>query len=383
MPSYLSSLFGGNKSPSYSEETISILRLIRSENVGPRTFVSLIKMFGSPSVALDNIQSFAKRGGKTKPITVCAKDDALAEIDALNKVGAKLLTYLDPSYSSLLKHIDDFPPIISYRGNIELLQKRCVAIVGSRNASINGRIFAGKIAQQLVQNDVVVVSGLARGIDTAAHTGAVPKTIAVIAGGIDHIYPPENAKLFEQIAAEGLLIAELPIGTQPLGRHFPQRNRIISGVSLGTVIVEASFKSGSLITARFAAEQNREVFAVPGFPLDPRCQGTNHLIKEGAHLLESAEDIFNNLQTLEDISIKALDDVEQNIDFSAIKLSQDLLTDAVRKQVLECLSSTSITIEAIAQNTELPLPVIYTILLELELAGKVTRHIGGRISVIY
>lgn len=380
MSSWLSGLFKKKDIPSYSEDLISTLRLIRSENVGPRTFFALIKMFKNSTTALNNIQTFAKRGGRAKPITVYSKEEALSEIDNLNSIGARLIVYNDPHYSALLRRIDDCPPIISYFGNIELLQANSVAIVGARNASVNGRVFASKLAEQLVKSGLVVVSGLARGIDTAAHSAALPQTIAVIAGGIDHIYPPENKELFKKIAEQGLVIAELPVGEQPLGRHFPQRNRIISGLSLGTIVVEASMKSGSLITARFAAEHNREVFAVPGFPLDPRAQGTNHLIKEGAHLLESIEDVFENLQIdythlSEDSDLENLDRDDGN--------NNHMLNDEFRTQILQCLSSSPISINQIIQFTSLPLPIVYTIILEFELAGKVTRSSGNKISINY
>lgn len=372
-------LFKKNSAPVYSEDVISTLRLIRSENVGPMTFFALIKMFKTSTAALDNIQTFAKRGGKNKPITVYSREDALSEIDNLNAIGAKLITYNDSHFSKLLRYIADCPPIISYLGNIELLNANAIAIVGARNASVNGRVFASRIAEQLVKQGLVVVSGLARGIDTAAHSAAFPKTIAVVAGGIDYIYPPENKELFQKIAERGLVIAELPVGEKPLGRHFPQRNRIISGLSLGSIVVEASLKSGSLITARFAAEHNREVFAVPGFPLDPRAQGTNHLIKEGAHLLESIDDIFDNIQ----ISSEFFHEVEELENLNDVEFNQGVLNDEMRNKILECLSSTPISINQIIQFTSLPLPLIYTAVLEFELAGKVIRSNTNKISRNY
>ena len=379
---------GKTCSSSYDKEVIDTLRLIRSENVGPRTFWALIDVFGTASLAIDNIQDFSLRGGLTKPINVFSSDSASKELDLLEKINAHIITYQSTKYSKLLLEIFDCPPMLSYKGNIALLShKKCIAIVGARSASINGCAFASKIARGLTELDYVIVSGLARGIDTAAHQVSPNKTVAVIAGGIDHIYPPENTKLFEQIAQEGLIIAELPLGSKPLGHHFPQRNRIISGMSLGTAIVEATLKSGSLITARFALEQNREVFAVPGFPLDPRCQGTNRLIKEGAHILESIDDIVANLPHFTKVGEKsqcrAKDSAENNY-FKGLDIKyENQVTNNMRDKVKQSLSATPVDFDSLHHETELPLKIICMIILELELAGKVVRYPGNRISLIY
>ncbi|MCC8397851.1 MAG: DNA-processing protein DprA [Rickettsia endosymbiont of Labidopullus appendiculatus] len=383
----LKELFLDTNPISYTKETIDILRLIRSENVGPRTFWSLIKLFGSSSLAIDNIQEFSVRGGRSKPVKVFSQSDASKELELLQKHNAHIITYKSSEYSRLLLEIFDCPPILSYKGNIGLLShERCLAIVGARNASVNGRAFANKIAKELTDADYIVVSGLARGVDTAVHQVNVSKTIGVIAGGIDYVYPPENVKLFEQIQQDGLIIAELPVGSKPLGQHFPQRNRLISGISLGTVVIEASLKSGSLITARFALEQNREVFAVPGFPLDPRCQGTNKLIKEGAHMVESTQDIVTNLPHFTKIVSKSKDianDSAENNQFKSLNIKYaNLITNDMRMKVKELLSSTPIDFDCLHQ-TQLPLPDIYMIILELELAGKITRYPGNKISLIY
>ncbi len=385
----LKELFLDNKSKiSYTKETIDILRLIRSENVGSRTFWSLIEIFGNASSAIANIQEFSLRGGRSKPLNVFSQNDAIKELELLEKNNAKIITYQSAGYSKLLFEIFDCPPILSYKGNIALLShQRCLAIVGARNASINGRAFASKIARELTEADYIVVSGLARGIDTAVHQANIAKTIAIIAGGIDHIYPPENAKLFEQIQQEGLIIAELPVGSKPLGQHFPQRNRLISGISLGTVVVEASLKSGSLITARFALEQNREVFAVPGFPLDPRCQGTNKLIKQGAHIVESVEDIVANLPHFSKIVSKSNDtanDFAINSQFKTLDVKYaSPVTNDMRMRIKELLSSTPVEVDCLYHETQLSLQTIYMIILELELAGKIVRYPGNKVSLIY
>lgn len=378
----LNKLFATSNSHSYSTDVIDILRLIRSENVGPKTFFSLIKLFGTASKALDNIADFSLRGGKTKPVKVFSKEAAEKEIEALIKANAKIISYNDPSFSALLKHIPDCPPILSYKGNKDLLQSRSVAIVGARNASLNGKAFASQISSELSRNNISVVSGLARGIDTAAHLKALPNTIAVIAGGIDHIYPPENTKLFTEIADKGLILAELPVGSVPLGKHFPQRNRIISGLSAAVVVVEAGMNSGSLITARFALDQNREVFAVPGFPLDPRCQGSNRLIKEGAQIVESTEDLLQNLPDFNNNTLTLFDKDKDQIDFREIKIDYALLNEQSRRVIKESLSSTPVEFEDIIRETDLPIQVIYTLLLELELAGLIARHPGNKFSLI-
>ena len=229
---------------------------------------------------------------------------------------------------------------------------------------------------------------MARGIDSAVHQVNTHKTIGVIAGGIDHIYPLENSKLFEQMTQDGLIIAELPIGSKPLGQHFPQRNRLISGLSLGTIVIEASLKSGSLITAKFALEQNREVFAVPGFPLDPRCQGTNKLIKQGAHIIESAADIVANLpqyeKMIESYHNIARDSATQNNSFKALGSKySNIVTQAMRQQLIDLLSSTPVDFDCLERESNLPLQVIYTVILELELAGRIIRLPGNKISIIY
>lgn len=384
------SLFFRQNKISYPKKTIDILRLYRSENVGARTFKHLIELFGDANNALDNIAEYSLRGGRSKPIKVYSEADAQQELEKLAKIGANLVTYEDQDYPRLLKHISDFPPVLSYLGDASLLNnQKIIAIVGARNASINGRAFASKLAGELINNGFVTASGLARGIDTAVHNANCSKTIAVVAGGIDKIYPPENSKLYEKISKEGVIIAEHAIGTNILGSHFPMRNRIISGLAHGTAIIEANLKSGSLITARCAIEQNRDVFAMPGFPLDPRSQGTNSLIKDGAFLLESAEDIISNISPLIPTNNnhlkKSLADFSTNDNNFRIQTISDevTVTDLDRKKVMDLLSSSPISLESIIDETDMPIALVYIICLELELAGKISRHPGGKISLIY
>jgi DNA processing protein len=378
-------LFGLKSNSEYSEEEIDILRLIRSENVGTRSFLHLINACGSVASAIERAPELSLRGGRSKPIKIFSKDKALAEIEAISKIGAKLLFYNSKSYPMLLQNIPDFPPVLSYKGNIELLKSRkIVAMVGARNSSINAKILAGKIASDLVAQEYVTVSGLARGIDTTVHEASGDNTIAVIAGGIDHIYPPENKLLFQKISQNGLLLAELPVGSSPLAKHFPQRNRIIAGMALATVVIEASLKSGSLITANFALEYNRDVFAVPGFPLDPRCIGSNKLIKEGAYLLESSEDIFTHFTNIDSKKEDFPGFNNNNDGFrSYSSIDNIMITDNDRNEVVNLLSVTPVAIERLSSETNLSLPVIYTICLELELAGRIVRYPGNKIALVY
>lgn len=378
-------IFASDNDSAYSEETVDILRLIRSENIGPKTFFNLVKFFGSATKALEHAQDFSVRGGKLKPIKLYSKGEALKELQLLKKHNSYLITYKDSNYSDLLLQIADPPPVLSYKGNISLLNyKKTIAIVGARNSSINGKSFASNLSKDLVKAKYITVSGLARGIDTAVHSSSASNTIAVLAGGIDHIYPPENKTLYTEIAENGLLLAELPVGSKPLSQHFPQRNRIISGLALATVIIEAGLKSGSLITANFALEQNREVFAMPGFPADPRSIGSNRLIKNGAHLLESVDDIISNVipNHQSDNSLK-----DREVDFNILNLNMKnnniQITDKDRHEVVNLLSASEITIDKIAEQSQLELPVLYTIFLELELAGKIIRSAGNKISLIY
>ncbi|MDD9797962.1 MAG: DNA-processing protein DprA, partial [Alphaproteobacteria bacterium] len=269
-------------------EKLAALRLIRSENVGPVTYHQLTSFFNNPSAALEALPSLAKRGGRRKPIKIYSKQAAEKEIAALVKLDGQLLVHGESAYPLALSVINDAPPVLSILGHIHLLKRPMVAIVGARNASVAGLKMTEKLAAGLGERDFLIVSGMARGIDASAHEHALPYgTAAILAGGIDNIYPAENEDLYLRIKEEGVLMAENPLGVKPLARHFPRRNRIIAGLSLGVIVTEAALRSGSLITARLAGEQGREVMAVPGSPLDPRCRGANYLIKNGAALIEN------------------------------------------------------------------------------------------------
>lgn len=279
-----------------SSEKLSWLRLIRSQSVGPISFFQFLDKFGSAEATLEALPHLAKRQGKTvRVVTMAQAEDEMA---ALQKLGARLLAWGEPDYPEPLSYIPDPPPLLSVLGDVDLLNTSCLGIVGARNASANGRSLTRKIAADMGAAGWVVASGMARGIDTEAHKGALTTgTIAVLAGGIDHVYPKENQSLYDAIKKSGALISECAPGTVPKAGHFPRRNRIISGLSWGVLVVEATKRSGSLITARMALEQGREIFAVPGWPSDPRAGGPNTLLRSGAVLTESAEDILAEAPT--------------------------------------------------------------------------------------
>jgi DNA processing protein len=366
-----------------TKNLVNALRLIRSENVGIKTFTTLVSLYGSPEEALTAAPELSLRGGRGKPIKICTLQEADREIDNCTKIGAEILSYEDKDYPRLLLQIEDYPPVITILGNKKLLNQPKIAVVGSRNASTNACNFAYKIANDLGEEKIIVSSGLARGIDTYAHKGSLNSgTIAVLAGGIDNIYPPENKDLYKNIAEKGVIIAELPFGSIPRGQNFPQRNRIISGVAFGVVVVEASFGSGSLITARMALEQNREVFAVPGFPLDPRCQGTNHLLKQGAVVTESAKDVLDVIKNFpKNLEFNFEEKKPTNFATSNSFNKQEL--DEARKVIIKQLSPSPTAIDEIIKVNGLPVPIVLTVILELELAGKLERHNGNRVSLLF
>jgi DNA processing protein len=396
-------------SPLTPPERLDRLRLARSDGIGPITGRHLIDRFGSATAALAALPELARRAGKA-PLRPCPLAKVEAELKRLEALGARLLVIGDADYPPALAAIEDAPLAVSVRGRLELLNQPKIALVGARNASANGRKIATDMARDLAAAGIVVVSGLARGIDSAAHLGAFQAldmsqgdqapdcsggTIAVIAGGIDVLYPPENGALFERIGRDGLVIAEMPPGTEPLARHFPRRNRIISGLSAAVVVVEAALKSGSLITARLALEQGREVMAVPGSPLDARCRGTNHLIREGALLVEEAgqvlEAIGPGLQPSarpasaahgSPINISVKPAAPAPAASQALENTDESDEEQARRAVLSQLGPSPVGVDELRRQCQCSGPVLGMVLLELDLAGRLERHPGNRVSLI-
>jgi len=364
-------------------DRIDCLRLIRSEGVGPVTFRRLIERYHTTAAALDALPRLARAGGKAAPPAMMSVAEAEQELERTRAAGGRMIFLDDPEYPLLLGMLDDAPPCLIMCGDASLAMRRCVAAVGGRNASANGQRMAETLAAELAAT-VVVVSGLARGIDTAAHTGAMRtgRTIAVIAGGIDQPYPPENADLHARIAATDLLITESPVGTIPQARHFPRRNRIIAGLSLGVVVVEAAPKSGSLITARIAQEAGREVFAVPGSPLDPRARGGNDLIRQGAMLVENAADILDNLPMQPTLVRSGKSGFgEPQFDFPAPADAVENPPEA-RSAVLSLLSPEPTMVDDLVRRCQLSSSVVMAVLLELELAGRIETFPGNRVALL-
>ncbi len=361
-------------------DAVARLRLIRTDSIGPITYRQLIARFGTAESALQALPDLAQRGGRALAIAPVA--EAEAELAALDALGATMVFIGTPTYPALLAALESAPPVLSARGDLGLLDRPAVAIVGARNASAAGSRFARQLAADLAAEDMVIVSGLARGIDAAAHQGGMAGgTIAVVAGGVDVVYPPENAALMAEIAGKGLILAEQKPGVEPQARHFPRRNRIIAGLAAGTLVVEGAPKSGSLITARVAAEAGREVMAVPGSPLDPRAQGCNLLIREGATLVQSAADVLEALSAFAQGSGTGL-----GLRFRAAEAppwAEPLALDAgepERAAVSRLLSPTPVAIDEIVRLSGLPAAVVATVLLDMELLGQLVRHAGGRVA---
>ncbi|HEV8016350.1 MAG TPA: DNA-processing protein DprA [Stellaceae bacterium] len=348
---------------------------------GPVTFYQLLARFGSAEAALAALPEIARRGGRARPLSLFARAAAEREMQLLHAAGGRLVAWGERDYPPALAPLDDAPPLISVKGDTKFFERHAVAVVGARNASANGRRFARDIALQLGQHGLLVVSGLARGIDAAAHEGSLASgTVAVLAGGIDQVYPEENRALHEQIAERGVLIAELPVGTEPQARHFPRRNRIISGCALGVLVVEAALRSGSLITARFALEQGRDVFAVPGSPLDPRCRGANDLIRNGAILTETVDDIMRELQPRLGA---ALGERKREAYTPAESVAPgDGELARARERLVELLSPAPVPVDELVRQCQLSAALVVTILLELELAGRIERQPGNRVALL-
>ena len=358
-----------------SSDHIARLRLIRSDNIGPVTYFQLLARFGSAQAAIDAIPDLAARGGGRAP-RLASRAQIEREMAQVEALGARHLFLGQGLYPLLLAELETAPPALIVKGDLTLLDKLAVAMVGARNASAAACRYARMLAQALGAAGIVIVSGLARGIDSAAHDGALDTgTIAVIAGGIDIVYPPENEARQRAIAERGVLIAEQPPGVEPRARHFPYRNRIIAGLTHGTIVVEAAPKSGSLITARHAAEFGREVMAVPGSPLDPRAQGCNSLIREGATLIQSADDVLEAISPLRARPLR-----QRELDYAAPGPSADA-DEAARRGIADLLGPTPVPVDELVRQSGLPPATVQTVLLELELAGKLERHAGGKISL--
>lgn len=369
------------------QERIDRLRLIRTESIGPVTFYRLMARFGSATRVLEALPHMAARGGKAKPLAVISADAAIQEIETLEKFGGRMVVTEDADYPAYLAMTEDAPPVLNIIGDVALLSRSCVAVVGARNASANARRLTQKLAQDMGTQGQVIVSGMARGIDTAAHEAALDTgTIAVMAGGLDEIYPLENTDLYNAITERGCVVSEMPLGTKPTAHHFPRRNRIVSGLSKGVVVVEASIRSGSLITARLAAEQGREVFAVPGFPGDPRAEGPNSLIQNGAKLVTNAEDILSELRYIGDRVLQSSPaQSAQSIaeEASLFDYEQDTGdAESVQMMLDETLSFTPMEVDEIIRLSGLQAGYVQMCLLEMEIAGQVQRHPGNRVSKV-
>ncbi|ADZ70273.1 DNA-processing protein DprA [Polymorphum gilvum] len=372
------------KTPRLSEaQRLAWLRLIRSENVGPSTFRALVNHFGSAERALDALPALSRRGGKPS-IRVCPLHEAENEMRAHERAGSRLVALGETGYPPHLRHVDGPPPLLSVNGSdATLASPKTLAVVGARNASLSGRKIAATLARDLSGDGFVIVSGLARGIDAAAHEAALAGgTIAVFAGGIDILYPPEHDGLLARILdAGGSAISEMPFGWKPRGRDFPRRNRLISGLSLGVLVIEAARASGSLHTARFALEQNRDIFAVPGSPLDPRSEGANRLIQQGAMLITCARDVIQSLAGRIEPVLPFEGEISEPDQSAPPEPIEP--TDSLRDRIVSALGPTPVEIDELIRFTGLPARTVHVVLLELELAGRLERHRGQQVSLVY
>lgn len=362
-------------------QRLACLRLIRSDNVGPVTFRELINHFGGAVQALEALPELSRKGGRRQALRICPREIAEAELEAAGKIGARPIFTIEPGYPPALAAVDAPPPLLYVKGNAGHLTRPMVAIVGARNGSAAGQKLARLFASHLGTAGFVIASGLARGIDAAAHDAALTTgTVAVVAGGIDNIYPPENAGLQREISERGCLVTENPPGFVPRAQDFPRRNRIISGLSLGVLIVEAARRSGTLITARMAGEQGREVFAIPGHPLDPRAEGTNALIKSGATMVTEPEDVLSALAPMlregPGPAFLATPGGPPSADASKPSAPREALQmpDGDRERLLAALGPAPVDIDELGRATGLPARAIQVALLELALAGRVERH---------
>jgi DNA processing protein len=361
-------------------QRIAWLRLIRSDNVGPATFRDLINHCGSAENALAMLPELSRRGGASRTIRIATVQEAERELEAADRHGARFIGIGEPDYPPALRQIDGAPPLLAAKGDLVAATRPSIGIVGSRNASISGAKFAAMIARDGGRAGYTITSGLARGIDTAAHRASLDTgTIAVLAGGLDQPYPPENIPLLQEITdGVGLAVSEMPFGWEPRARDFPRRNRLIAGISLGVVVIEAAERSGSLITARLATDFGRLVFAVPGSPLDPRCHGTNGLLKQGAIVTTGSADVIEALAPLSQLDLFADQVIEEPERLGGGMLPPD---DDDRAVIVSALGPTPVDVDDILRHTGLPASTVYLVLLELDLAGRLHRHAGGLVSL--
>ncbi len=354
------------------------LRLARTEHVGPVTFRQLLARFKTATAALDALPELAKRGGGRRVLVAPSAASVEDELARLEKLGGRAIALAEPDYPEALAAIEDAPPVLSVRGQTDLLHRRGIGIVGARNASLNGRKMAERLAHDLGAQGLVIASGLARGIDTAAHKASLPTgTVAALAGGVDIVYPEENRGLYDELVDRGAVISDQPLGCEPRAQLFPKRNRLISGLSLGVIVVEAARQSGSLITARMALEQGREVFAVPGSPLDPRANGTNDLLRQGAVLTEGADDVLRHIHTMP----RTLCESPPTFEDEPVS-ADEAHSNAHREKILEAIGYTPVAVDELIRQSQLPPAIVLTILLELELAGRAERQPGQMVVLV-
>ncbi len=364
-----------NETKLTQDEAFARIRLLRSANIGPVSYAQLLRRFGTAVEALEALPDLAARGAK-RNYTPAARNRIESEIAAARKAGARYVFHDMAEYPALLAQLDGAPPIITVRGDMALASKPCVAMVGARNASAAAVKLARDFARALGEGGFTVVSGLARGIDGACHEGSMPHTIGVIASGIDIAYPPQHSKLQEQIASDALLIAEEAPGTEPRGQHFPKRNRIIAGLAMGTLVVEAAPKSGSLITARLAGEAGREVMAIPGSPLEARSHGCNHLIREGAMLVQEPEDVIELLSGFDGIPRSSFREATPAYDYAPEEMAE-----AEPADIENLLTNAPVSVDELIRQSGESAGAVQMALLELEIAGRLVRHAAGRVSL--
>ncbi|WP_027486211.1 DNA-processing protein DprA [Allorhizobium undicola] len=363
-------------------QRIAWLRLIRSDNVGPATFRDLINNFGTAERALEALPELSKRGGAAKPVRIATRQEVERELEFAEKFGASFVGIGEPDYPAALRQIDAAPPLLAMKGDLKLAQRPSIGIVGSRNASISGVKMANLLARDCGAAGYAITSGLARGIDAAAHAASLATgTIAALAGGLDQPYPPENIDLLHDIwDGKGIAVSEMPFGWEPRARDFPRRNRLIAGISLGVVVIEAAQRSGSLITARLAADFGRLVFAVPGSPLDPRCHGTNGLLKNGATITTEPRDVLEALSPLSNIDLFSPPQVEEPA-YEESETWHEPPDENERSRVVNALGPTPVEVDDIIRHTGLSASAVYLVLLELDIAGRLHRHAGGLVSL--